>query len=219
MLLIDGVLSAHECRAIAEALAPSALWRDGRETAKGEARAVKHNRQADMDSPEAKGVLSKIEAALSAQPVFSAAAQPAQFVRMALNLYEAGMRYGDHVDAPYINGVRTDLSFTVFLCDPNSYEGGALVVDNPGHEDAVKGPMGSVVLYPSSFVHRVEEVTAGVRLACIGWVKSRIRADADRGLVFELETIAADLRKAGTPLSVYNRVLNVKNNLLRRFGD
>lgn len=219
LLHIDQVLSPEECDAIAEAVSPPDLWRDGKETAKGEARAVKENRQADAGAPAVKGVLSKIEAALSAHPVFSAAAQPASIVRMTLNRYGEGMSYGDHVDAPYIHGQRTDLSFTVFLTDPEDYEGGALVIENAGHEDVLRGPKGSVVLYPSRSLHRVETVTAGARLACIGWIRSRIRAAEDRALLFELEVALADLKKAGAPLSIYNRLMNIRNNLLRRFGE
>jgi len=219
LLQIDRILSPDACRAAAEAVADPNLWRDGRETAKGEARSVKENRQADSGAAPVKGVLSMIEEALRKHPVFAAAAQPAAFIRPTLNRYEAGMSYGDHVDAPYINDTRTDLSFTVFLSDPESYEGGELVIDNAGHEDAVKGAAGSVVLYPSSSVHRVETVHSGVRLCCIGWIRSRIRSAEERALLFDLETVIADLKKAGTPLPVYNRLLNLRNNLLRAFGD
>ncbi len=219
LLQINRILTPEECDAILEAVAPEALWRDGKETAKGEARAVKENRQADASAPAVKGALSKIEAALLANPVFQAAAQPASFARMALNRYGEGMSYGDHVDAPYINGVRTDISFTIFLNGPEEYEGGDLVIDNAGHEDAVRGAKGGAVLYPSRSLHRVEPVTAGARLACIGWVKSRIRSAEDRALLFELEAALADLKQARAPLAVYNRLMNIRNNLLRRFGE
>lgn len=219
LLQIDRVLSPEERHAAAAAVSDPGLWLDGRTTAKGEARAVKQNRQADPSAAAVRGVAATIEAALAGNEVFAAAAQPAQFVRMTLNRYDAGMSYGDHVDAPYINGVRTDLSFTVFLSPPESYEGGELIIDNAGHEDAVKGPAGSVVLYPSTSVHRVEEVRSGSRLACVGWVKSRIRSAERRALLFDLETAIADLKRAGTPLVVYNRLLNIRNNLLRAFGD
>ncbi len=219
LLHIDKVLTADDCRAILEATADPALWRDGKATAKGEARSVKENQQADPSAPPVKGALAKSEAALPAHPVFSAAAQPEAFARMALNRYEGGMAYGDHVDAPYINNIRTDLSFTLFLSSPEDYQGGALVIDNAGHEDAIRGPLGSLVLYPSSSVHRVEAVTAGARVACFGWVKSRIRSSEYRALLFELESSLADLKQAGAPLAVYNRLMNVRNNLLRSFGD
>lgn len=219
LLLIDKVLGAEECRALLDAVADAALWRDGKATAQGEARSVKENRQADPKAAAVKGALATVEAALRAHPVFAAAAQPAAFARLTLNRYGEGMAYGDHVDAPYIDGARTDLSFTVFLTGPEDYEGGDLVIDNAGHEDAVRGPAGSVVLYPSTSLHRVDPVTAGARVACIGWVKSRVRSAEERALLFELETALADLKQAGAPSAVYSRLVNLRNNLLRAFGD
>ena len=219
LLQIENVLSAEDCRAIVDALAPDALWLDGKGTAKGEARAVKENQQANPKAPAVRGVLSLIEDKVSSHPVVIAAAQPEAFVRLTLNRYRTGMSYGAHVDAPYILERRTDLSFTVFLNSPESYEGGALVIENAGHDDAVRGAAGSVVLYPSKSVHRVEPVSYGARMACVGWIKSRVRSAENRALIYELESVLSDLRSAGAPLPVYNRLLNVKNNLLRTFGD
>jgi PKHD-type hydroxylase len=166
-----------------------------------------------------KGAASKVIDALRGHEVFHAAAQPASFIRPTLNRYDAGMQYGDHVDAHYINSERTDLSFTLFLSAPDSYDGGELVIDNAGHEDRIKGAAGTVVLYPSTAVHRVEEVRSGSRICCIGWVKSRVRSAEQRALLFEVEKVIADLRECGTLLPVYNRLLNVRNNLLRAFGE
>jgi PKHD-type hydroxylase len=149
----------------------------------------------------------------------STAAQPAALARLMLNRYGEGMEYGAHVDAPYIDGVRTDLSFTLFLSDPASYEGGALVIDSAGAEDALKPPAGTLALYPSSFVHRVEKVTRGERLAAVGWVKSRIRSHEHRMMAFELDRIAADIAAIGAPGDLRDRLLNLRNNFLRTFGD
>ena len=219
MLHIDGVLSADDCRAMRDALSNSETWRDGRETAKGQARTVKQNLQGDSSSTTVKGILAKIEIALKNNAVFEAAAMPEKIARLSLNQYGPGMSYGDHVDAAYIHGSRTDLSFTLFLSDPDQYEGGDLVIDNAGHEDAIKGPAGSVVLYPSTAVHRVEEVKSGTRLACIGWIKSRIRSVEQRNMLFELEMALADLRAVKTPAPLYTRLLNLRNNLFRHFGE
>ncbi len=219
LLQIEGILGQPECDAIRHAVENDDLWRDGRDTAKGGARSVKSNIQADAAAPAVKGAISKIIDTLRAHEVFQAAAHPSEMIRPTLNRYDAGMSYGDHVDAPYIHNQRTDLSFTVFLTDPDAYGGGELVIDNAGHEDRIKGPIGSVVLYPSTAVHRVEELTSGARICCIGWVKSRIRSAEKRELVFEMESVLADLRVCGAPLAVYNRLLNLRNNLLRMFGD
>lgn len=219
LVQIANILSPEECAAIREVLTGENLWRDGKETAKGLAKSVKANQQADFKSPAVKGILAKIELALKNNEVFKAAAQPAGFARMMISRYGAGMSYGDHVDAPYIDGQRTDLSFTVYLNDGEDYEGGELVIDNAGHEDAVKGPAGSVVVYPSSSVHRVAPVTAGERLVCVGWVKSKVRSAEHRALLFELESALADLRAQGAAPEVRNRLSNIRNNLLRLFGD
>lgn len=219
LLHIDKVLSPEDCQAIAAATQDCVFWKDGKGTAKGHARAVKENRQADAAAPVVKGATAKIEAALAAHPVFAAAAHPARFIRMTLNRYEQGMAYGDHVDAPYIDGRRTDLSFTVFLTPPDDYEGGALVIDNAGHEDIIRGSAGSVVLYPATSVHRVETVTAGARLACIGWVQSRVKSSEHRSILFELDTALSDLKHADVAPSVRMRLMNLRNNLLRLFGD
>jgi PKHD-type hydroxylase len=219
LLHIQDVLTSHECKAISDAVSEPSLWRDGKETAKGLARSAKENQQADPSAPSVKGVVAKIESALSANAVFTAAAHPAAFVRLTLNRYEIGMSYGEHVDAAYIHGQRTDLSFTLFLSPPDAYEGGALVIENAGHEDAIRGTAGSVVLYPSNSLHRVETVNSGARLACIGWIRSRVRSAEHRALLYDMEAALAELRASGAPPPLYNRLLNIRNNLLRTFGE
>ena len=219
MIQISDVLSSGECEAILQTLDREDLWRDGGETAKGRARAVKNNWQADRDHSAVKSVRNKVEKSLLANEVFRAAAQPSQFARLIISKYAAGMSYGDHVDAAYIDGVRTDLSFTLFLTDADSYEGGELIVDTAGHEDAIKGISGSLVLYPSSSVHRVAPVTKGERIACIGWVKSKIASNEQRALLFELERVLADVNVINAPSEIGIRLSNIRNNLLRLFGE
>ncbi len=219
MIQIGAILSKPECAAIAEALGDAAVWIDGAATAKGAAANVKNNRQADPGAPAVKGAVQKIANALLANAVFRAAAQPAQFARIILNRYGPGEAYGDHVDAAYIDGVRTDLSFTLFLSDPSDYEGGELSVAAAGRMDAIKGGLGDLALYPSSAVHRVEAVRSGERFACVGWVKSRIRSPEHRAIVFELDQAIAQLRGAAAGTQADLRLANVRNNLLRAFGD
>lgn len=219
LLQIANVLDEPDLAAVRDALADEDLWEDGAKTAAGRARAVKNNLQARGDAPAVKGGLAKIRQALTANAVFKAAAQPAGFARMIASRYGPGMSYGAHVDAPYIDGARTDLSFTVFLSDPESYDGGALLIDSPASEDSIKLPAGSVVLYPSTYLHRVEEITRGERLAIIGWVTSRIRSNQHRAMLFELETALADLDAAGAPAPIRDRLANLRNNLLRAWGE
>lgn len=218
ILQIGAVLDEGALAAIRETLADPVLWIDGRATAKGRARAAKANEQA-APTEAAKAVLLLIERAIFAHPVFQSAAQPSTLARLMLNRYGEGMEYGAHVDAPYIDGVRTDLSFTLFLSDPVTYDGGELVIDSAGAEDAIKPPAGTLALYPSTFLHRVERVTRGERLAAVGWVKSRLRSHEHRMMAFELDRIGADLTAIDAPVDLRDRLLNLRNNFLRTFGD
>jgi PKHD-type hydroxylase len=102
--------------------------------------------------------------------------------------YQPGHAYGTHVDNALIGGVRTDVSFTLFLADPAAYEGGELIIDTPSGEEAFKLPPGSIVTYPATTLHRVAEVIRGERLAAAGWVRSHVRDAAQRELLFDLET-------------------------------
>ncbi len=214
LLQISDILQPADCAAIRSALDAHSLWRDGKATAAGAARKAKSNMQADASNPAVRGVLAKIETALRDNAVFSAAAQPAKFARLIVNRYTTGMAYGDHVDAAYIEGVRADLSFTLFLNDPDDYGGGALCIDTAGHTDEIKLPAGSVVLYPSTSVHRVASVDRGERFAAVGWIKSRVQSAEARAVLFDLETTIAEASDSALRL----RLNNIRNNLLRIFG-
>ncbi len=215
LLQIPEILSSAECAAIRGVLADENLWRDGKATAGGAAKIAKSNIQADAKAPPVRGALVKIESALRANPVFNAAAQPAVFARTLISRYAPGMAYDDHVDAAYIEGVRADLSFTLFLNDPDEYGGGALIVDEAGHADHIKLPAGTVVLYPSSTIHRVAAVERGERIAAVGWIKSRVRSSEARSVLYDLETVIADTTEG--PLRL--RLNKIRNNLLRILGD
>ncbi len=218
LLQIANVIDAVLIEAILEAAAADEFWADGRNTAKGRAKSVKSNLQALSPGP-AKGVLDKLSRAVLDNETIRSAAQPAAVARIMLNRYDEGMEYGPHVDAPYIDGIRTDLSFTLFLSNPGDYSGGDLVIDSAGAEDRVKLPAGSLVLYPSTSLNRVERVTRGARIACVGWIKSRIRSQDERNVLFELDRLGVDLGAIGAPGAIRDRLANVRNNLLRRWGD
>lgn len=218
ILQISDVLDTPKIAAVLETAAADGFWSDGRDTAEGRAKSVKNNLQALASGP-AKGVLEMLARTVLDNELIKSAARPAALVRMMLSRYGEGMEYGAHVDAAYIDGNRTDLSFTLFLNEPAEYEGGELIIDSAGAEDIVKLPAGSLVLYPSTSVHRVARVTRGVRTACVGWIKSRVRSAEDRAMLFELDRIGADLAACGAPSGIGDRLANIRNNLLRRWGD
>jgi len=220
-LVIDDLLSSDTVGAIRQSLGQDgSLWRDGTSTAAGQARSVKANQQADPDHRLARAAMEKIRTALLAHPAFRAFAQPDQIVRIMLSRYNAGMAYGDHVDAAIIDGARADLSFTVFLSDPDDYAGGALVIDQTTHEDRFREPAGTAVIYSASTVHRVEPVERGHRLACVGWVRSRIACPETRRLLFELDRTIGTLKAdSAVDPAMTVRLSNVRNGLLRLLGS
>lgn len=218
ILQISDVLDAARVAAVTEALAAPALWRDGAETAVGRARAVKRNLQADASAPSVRGAAEIVTRAVLAQPLVESAAQPATLARLLFSRSEAGMGYGAHVDAPYMDGVRTDLSFTLFLTPPEAYEGGELVIDGPGARDEIKLPAGGLVLYPSTFLHSVSTVRSGARLVAVGWIRSRIAREDVRAVLFELDRVAALLASGDPDGAALDRLQNARNNLLRAFG-
>jgi len=120
--------------------------------------------------------------------VFALATRPKTILGPLFSRYEPGHAYGAHVDDALMDGVRTDVSFTLFLSAPETYDGGELVIESAAGEDAFKLGSGSVLTYPSTTLHRVAPVTRGRRLAAVGWVRSYIRDPAHRELLFELET-------------------------------
>jgi PKHD-type hydroxylase len=212
------VVSAPLLEAAREECRRPEIWRDGRDTAEGRAKSAKRNEQALASGP-AKGLLDTLAHAVLADRRVASAAQPSALARIMLNRYRDGMEYGPHVDAPYVDDVRTDLSFTLFLSDPADYEGGELLIDGAGEEDSVKLPAGAIALYPSTSLHRVARVSRGERLAAVGWIKSRVRAEEDRIALFELDRIGADLAALSAPGDIRERLANIRNNLLRRWGD
>ena len=215
LIAIPDMLTPTEITAMRNAL-DTAQWTDGAYSAQGHARSVKKNRQGAREDPAVKGVVEMVKKRLLAHPVFVAAARPDRFARLLVSRYGEGDGYGRHVDAPYIDGVRTDISFTLFLSDPGDYDGGGLAIDE---EETVRLPQGGCFVYPADRLHAVETVTRGERLAIVGWVRSRIKSAEERALLFDLDAAIADCRTAHAPRDALDRLTNVRNNLMRRFGD
>jgi PKHD-type hydroxylase len=129
------------------------------------------------------------------------------------------MEYGSHVDDAIMQGMRTDVSFTLFLSDPDSYDGGALIIQTPAGEDAVKLPAGSLVAYPSTTLHRVEPLSRGTRLAAVGWARSYVRDAAQRELLFELNTVRQSLFKQSGKTPDFDLLSKTSTNLLRMWAE
>ena len=218
LIRIANVLDAPSLEAVRGTLEDPALFEDGRRTAGWHAREVKRNLQATSGDLTG-GVVRKVEQALLRHEVFVAAARPKRLVRLLISRYEPGMTYGTHVDDALMEGVRTDLSFTLFLSDPATYEGGALVIEDTYGERAVKLPAGELILYPSTTLHRVDAVTSGVRLAAVGWVRSYVRDPEHREILFDLETALRQVHAEQGKSRVFDVLVKTRTNLLRLWAE
>ncbi|MDR6538229.1 Fe2+-dependent dioxygenase [Variovorax soli] len=199
MLHVPNVLSAQQVRDIRAALDVTD-WVDGRETVGEQGAQVKRNRQLPEHSAVGRKLGRTILQALARNSLFFSAALPLRFVPPLFNRYEGGEQYGLHVDGSVrsVPGtgeqLRTDLSCTLFLCEPDAYDGGELeVVDTYGAHE-VKLPAGDLILYPSSSLHRVHPVTRGARTCAFFWVQSMVRDDGRRAMLFELDQTILKLR-------------------------
>lgn len=219
-LIIPDILSSDSVRALRDSLADDSLFEEGARTAAAKARQIKNNLQLNPANAKASEILRTIEQSLVGNPTFMAATLPKRFATIMVNRYDAGMTYGAHVDDPVINQTRTDVSFTLFLTDPDTYEGGALVLAKPGDEERIKLPAGSLVTYPSTALHYVEEVRAGTRLAAVGWLQSVIREPSKREILFTLQQATLALPEGDDRLvEAQKHLANAKSNLLRLWAD
>lgn len=191
----------------------------GAATAGWHARQHKNNLQARSDKVLAR-LLGRVETALLAHEMVQAAARPKRIIHMLFSRYDAGMEYGTHTDDALMQGQRSDLSFTLFLSPGDAYRGGALVIDDVDAEKSFRPDAGSLLLYPSTSLHRVEPVTDGSRLAIVGWIRSYVRSREAREILFDLERAIFRLRRdAGEQQQALDLLLKSRSNLLRLWAE
>jgi PKHD-type hydroxylase len=216
-IVIGNVLVPDDVALIRATLA-QASFEDGRATAGFAARLVKNNRQATNDR-KIDTVRKLTEERILDNELFAMAVRPKTLMSVMFSRYEAGMHYGSHVDDALMHGMRTDVSFTLFLSEPDSYEGGELVVEGPSGEDSVKLAAGSLVAYPSTSLHHVAAVTRGERLAAVGWARSYVRDGAQREMLFDLDTARRQLFAREGKSAEYDLVSKSLANLLRMWVE
>jgi len=186
-IVIGKLLPAAEVKTVRSAL-KRARFVEGRETAGFAARMVKNNRQAEGSDRSLETIRKLIMERILGNEVFRLAVRPKALSPLLFSRYEKAMNYGSHVDDALMNGMRTDVSFTLFLCDPKDYDRGELMIESAAGEETFKLAAGALVAYPSTALHRVAGVTRGVRLAAVGWARSFVRDAARRELLFDLDT-------------------------------
>jgi PKHD-type hydroxylase len=202
----------------------SAEWIDGRVTAGHQSARAKDNLQLPEDHPVARQLGDMILAALQRNSLFISAALPLRVFPPLFNRYQGGQSFGNHVDNAIrqVKGsgatIRTDLSATLFLADPDEYEGGELMVEDTFGVHSVKLPAGHMVLYPASSLHNVTPVTSGARLASFFWIQSMLRDDGERTLLFDLDTAIQRLTVDLPDHPAVVQLTAVYHNLLRRWA-
>ena len=216
--VISDVLDAASVASATATLADAAFI-DGRATAGWHAQLVKNNLQAAGNQRAIGALRETIAAKIHDNPLFRLAARPKTLTPLILSRYEPGMEYGSHVDDALMNGVRSDVSFTLFLSDPAGYDGGALVIETSAGEDDIKLPAGSMIAYPSAALHRVAPVTRGVRLAAVGWARSFVRDAARRELLFDLDTARQSLFAREGKTAEFDLFSKSSTNLLRMWAE
>lgn len=224
LLHIPEVLSKAQVVALRSTL-DAGSWLDGATTAGPLAAEAKNNLQFSTESPDYSALSQSIISALERHPLFVSAALPRRILPPMFNRYAGGNHYGNHVDnaiqADGRNGerLRTDISVTVFLSEPESYDGGDLIIEDTYGSHEVKLPAGDAIIYPSSSLHRVEPVTAGQRIASFLWVESLVRDAWRRSMLFNLDMTLIKLRGQVGNTDEIVALTGHYHNLLRQWSN
>jgi PKHD-type hydroxylase len=227
LLHVPNILGPEQLQHMRVAL-DAADWTDGRETVGAQGAKVKRNQQLADASPLREELGQLVLAALERSPLYFAAALPLRTLPPRFNRYTGGGEYGFHIDGSVMaldrpgqprSQVRSDLSCTLFLCEPEEYDGGELIISDTYGEHEVKLPAGDLILYPSSSLHKVLPVTRGARLASFFWVQSMVRDDAHRRLLLEMDTAIQTLTRTGADNPSVLQLTGVYHNLLRGWAE
>lgn len=223
LLHIPAVLDPDQVRSMREAL-QAAQWADGRETVGAQGAQVKRNLQLPEASPLRQQLGAQVLAALARHPLYHAAVLPLRTLPPRFNRYEGGGHYGFHVDGAVMavaggGQLRSDVSCTLFLCEPEDYDGGELVISDTYGEHEVKLPAGDLIVYPSSSLHQVQPVTRGTRLAAFFWVQSLVRDERRRRLLLDLDRSIQTLTHTDAEPSAVLQLTGIYHNLLRDWSE
>lgn len=224
MIVVSQLFNQQEASELVASLSSSS-WEDGAKTAMGMAADVKNNNQADSNDPKIQALANRVLGQIGNTPDIVSAALPHHIFPPVFNRYSESEEYGYHVDAAIMrlpnsqNVMRSDVSMTLFLSDPETYEGGELVLRSDSGEQAVKLPAGYAVVYPSRHLHKVNAVTKGTRIAAVTWMQSMIADPNLRDNLYQMDKTIQELIKSGTSKrSELDSLNNVYHNLIRQFA-
>ena len=217
-IVIGNVLAADEIATVRATLARTRFV-EGKATAGFAARTVKNNRQAEGSDRSVATIRKLVAERILGNEVFRLAVRPKTLSPLLFSRYEAGMHYGRHVDDALMGGMRTDVSFTLFLSDPTSYDGGELTIESAAGEETFKLEAGALVAYSATSLHRVADVTRGARLAAVGWARSFVRDSARRELLFDLDTARRQLFARDGKSAEFDLISKSFANLMRMWAE
>lgn len=221
LLWIQKLLDANEIETLRRIGAKGTFLDGGLTAPELGKKGVKKNLELKLRSKQQQDVAETVLGALERNETFRTAALPKTIQRPILSKYETGMFYGTHIDNPIQRSpevMRLDMSITIFLNDPGSYGGGELVLDTGYGEKAVKLPAGDAMLYPTTMLHRVAEVTSGERLAAITWIQSMVRDQAQRQVLYDLALSTQWALRTAPESPEYHRLNNARANLIRMWA-
>ena len=218
--LTQQLLNSEELEILRKNLNKEELfWEDGKLTAGKHAAEVKNNLQLKRDSDLSIKFTRLITKKILSNEVIKSFALPKKVHGTIFTKTTIGMKYGSHVDNPYMSSGRADLSFTLFLNCKENYEGGALSIESLNSEKKFKLDAGEIIIYPSTYLHSVDEVIAGERLVFIGWIESYVKSIEDREYLFDLDAAARSLLAKYGRSDEVDLIFKSYSNLLRRLGS
>ena len=194
-------------------------WEDGKKTAGNHASIVKNNLQLNRNSEVSKKYSQFVNKKILSSQLIKSFSLPKRIHGIMFTKSSKGMKYGRHIDNAYMSSGRADLSFTVFLTKKNQYEGGELLIENITSENKFKLNTGEILIYPSTFLHSVQEVLNGERIVCVGWIESYIKSIEEREYLFDLDAGARSLLAKHGRSDDLDLIFKSYSNLLRVMGD
>ena len=199
--------------------AEKSSWQDGKETAGSHAAKIKQNFQLDKKSKTSIELQEHIINKIISNPLLKSFTLPSQIHGVMFSKSMTGDGYGTHIDNPYMPSGRSDLSFTLFLNEPKDYQGGELCIQTINKTEQIKLSAGEMIIYPSTQLHSVTEVSDGERYVCVGWIQSYIQSNEDRNFLFGLDAGAKGLLAKHGRSDELDLIFQAYSNLLRRLGD
>ena len=194
-------------------------WEDGKKTAGNQASKVKHNMQLNKKSDISKKCAELISGKILGDYLIKSFTLPKKIHGTMFTKSTRGMKYGRHIDNSYMSSGRADLSFTIFLNYKNSYEGGELLIENMNSEKRFKLNSGEILIYPSTYLHSVQEVTKGERFVCVGWIESYVKSSEEREYLFDLDAGAKGLLAKNGRSNELDLIFKSYSNFLRSLGN